>query len=60
MAILDRPADRLEVLLDTTTSFGTLPPREEREHTWAVRYYLRHPDVRTLAEFAALMAWVVE
>jgi len=52
--------DRLEALLDTTSSLGTLPPREAREHTWAVRYYVRHPDVRTLAEFAALMAWVTE
>ncbi len=48
--------DRLEQLLDTTTDLGTLPPRSDRQRRWEEKYYLGHAEVRTLAEFAALMA----
>ncbi len=48
--------ERFEALYDTTTDLGTLPPLAERQARWEEKYYVGHPDVRSVAAFAALMA----
>lgn len=47
--------DRFEELYDTSTEMGSRPAREVRERAYEHRYYLQHPQLRTLKELADLM-----
>ena len=47
--------DAFELLYDTSTSLGYLPPRDVRLSRWKLKYYVSHPEFGTLAQFAAYL-----
>jgi hypothetical protein len=47
--------DKLESLWKPFKYGEFLPPREMRQQTWERIYYFDHPEIMTLAEFAAEM-----
>jgi hypothetical protein len=45
---------KLETMCDTSSE-GRLDPLEERRKRFELKYYVNHPAIMTLAEFAALI-----
>jgi hypothetical protein len=47
--------DRLEAIWKPFSYGRFFPARETRQEEWENRYYLEHPEIMTLAEFARRM-----
>ena len=47
--------NKLEKLFDTSHDLDYERPREQREQTWARKYFVQFPKPQTIREFADLM-----